>query len=216
MERSEEAELLQQIRSGNVHAFRALVEAHQVRAYATALRLMGSPELAEEMVQDAFVQAYHKLDQFRADASFGTWLHRILTRQCFSQLRRRGVSTTHLAEDAAAAAVPNQALPALEQADTKSQVQRVMSQLPPKSAWCCSFFTWRSGASRRFGRRPAGRFLTSRPCYTGRASASGASCHPPKCPPRSNITTTPELWAIFANQLHFFPSPHGPSIFPSR
>ena len=58
-----------------------------------SIGLLGNHHDAEEVVQDAFVRAYHALDSFRGDASFDTWMHRItmnLARNKFHWNRRRG------------------------------------------------------------------------------------------------------------------------------
>jgi RNA polymerase sigma-70 factor (ECF subfamily) len=54
-----------------------------------AVRMLGSREEAEEMVQDAFLKAYRNLDQFRGDAKFSTWLYRILYNLCITRVTRR-------------------------------------------------------------------------------------------------------------------------------
>lgn len=74
----DEHALVQRARAGDTAAFRALVERHRVRAVALALRVLRVAADAEEVAQDAFVRAWAALPAFRADASFGTWLHRIV------------------------------------------------------------------------------------------------------------------------------------------
>lgn len=132
MERSEERALIERIKAGEVHAFRTLVEAHQGRAYVVALRMVLVPELAEEIVQDAFVQAFRKLDTFRGEAAFGTWLHRILTRCCLSYLRQNKTWTQALEIRDTHQSVANQGMRDLEQEDIQSQVRQSLAQLPAK------------------------------------------------------------------------------------
>jgi RNA polymerase sigma-70 factor (ECF subfamily) len=67
-------------RNGDREAFRALVDRHRDRACALALRVLRSPDDAEEAAQDAFLKAWRSLPGFRGDAAFGTWLHRITLR----------------------------------------------------------------------------------------------------------------------------------------
>ena len=55
-------------------AFGELVDRHRTAVYRAALAALGSPEEAEEAAQDAFLAAFRKLDGFRGDASFKTWL----------------------------------------------------------------------------------------------------------------------------------------------
>jgi RNA polymerase sigma-70 factor (ECF subfamily) len=137
-----ETDLIDQARAGQAQAFRALVEAHQARAYVTAFRLMGQAELAEEMVQNAFVQAFRSLDGFRGDAAFGTWLHRILTRCCLGHLRSRAYRQrlSQVEAQDADLCVKNQAITTLAQADARVQVAKVLAQLPPKERLVLQLF----------------------------------------------------------------------------
>ena len=84
-----EDQIIAAIRSGNARAYAVLVDRYKDRALSLAVRLVGDHDEAEELVQDAFVNAYRKLDQFRGDARFGTWLHRILYNLCMTRVARR-------------------------------------------------------------------------------------------------------------------------------
>jgi RNA polymerase sigma-70 factor, ECF subfamily len=76
----EERECLARCRAGDAQAYRALVERYQDRACAMAFRIVRSRPDAEEVAQDAFVRAWRAIGEFRGDASFMTWLYRILVR----------------------------------------------------------------------------------------------------------------------------------------
>jgi RNA polymerase sigma-70 factor (ECF subfamily) len=76
-------------RNGDPDAFRRLVELHQDAAYETALRIVRSPEEAEEAAQDAFVRAWRALPGFREEARFSTWLTRIVIRRALDGVRAR-------------------------------------------------------------------------------------------------------------------------------
>ncbi|MEO8475782.1 MAG: sigma-70 family RNA polymerase sigma factor [Actinomycetota bacterium] len=80
--------LLRRARGGDTTAFGALVQLHQTRIYAVCLRILADPEDARDAAQDAFMTAFRKLEQFRGDAAFGTWLHRIAVNACYDSLRR--------------------------------------------------------------------------------------------------------------------------------
>ena len=88
-------------------AFRALVERYADRAHGLALRIVRTPADAEEVAQDAFVRAWLALPRFRGEASFSTWLYRIVARRAFDRaavLRRRSGRETDIeaAEETAA------------------------------------------------------------------------------------------------------------------
>ncbi len=101
--------LVERSRRGDEQAFRLLVDRHRDRAYGLALRITRSPEDAEEAAQEAFVRAWRSLTDFRGDAAFGTWLHRIVARRALDHAlarRRRESRQTDMeaAEDVPAAA----------------------------------------------------------------------------------------------------------------
>lgn len=72
-----ERELVAQARAGDFKAFTALINDHSARIYALAKRLSGNDQDAEDIVQETFLKAIDKIDQFRGEASFGTWLYSI-------------------------------------------------------------------------------------------------------------------------------------------
>ena len=85
--------LVEACRAGRTEAFGVLVERYQRRLYPTVLRLVGSAEDAEDILQDAFVRAFEKLDQFQGESSFYTWIYRIAVNLALSGHRRRRVRT---------------------------------------------------------------------------------------------------------------------------
>ena len=94
-----EALLLARARAGQEDAFRILVERHRGRAYGLALRITRSAADAEDAAQEAFVRAWLALPRFRGEASFGTWLHRIVARRALDrsiEVRRREARETSL------------------------------------------------------------------------------------------------------------------------
>jgi RNA polymerase sigma-70 factor, ECF subfamily len=86
--------LVEACRGGQTEAFGALVRRYQDRLYSTVLRLVGSSEDAEDVLQDAFVRAFERLDQFHGDSSFYTWIYRIAVNLALSGYRRRRVRSS--------------------------------------------------------------------------------------------------------------------------
>ena len=84
-----DARLVEAAQRGDRDAFGDLVARYQDRLFNTLLRIAGSREDAADAVQDAFVQAYVKLDSFRGDSQFFTWLYRIAMNVALSRRRRR-------------------------------------------------------------------------------------------------------------------------------
>ena len=64
--------------AGDVRAFEGLYREHSGRTYALCLRLVGGdPNDAKELLQDVFVRAWRRLDTFRGESAFSSWLHRL-------------------------------------------------------------------------------------------------------------------------------------------
>jgi RNA polymerase sigma-70 factor (ECF subfamily) len=79
-------------RAGRTEAFGLLVQRYQDRLYPTMLRLTGSAEDALDLLQDAFLRAFEKLDKFQGESSFYTWVYRIAVNLALSGRRRRKVT----------------------------------------------------------------------------------------------------------------------------
>lgn len=85
-----EAQWVVKARGGDRLAFEKLYRSHCDRIYALCWRMCGGDRaLAEDMVQEAFVRAWSKLDLFRGDSKFGTWLHRLTVNVVLSDRRIR-------------------------------------------------------------------------------------------------------------------------------
>lgn len=81
--------LVRRYLDGDPAAFGVLVERHQTRVYNLCLRIVGNPEDARDAAQDTFVAALRKLGQFRGEAAFTTWLHRVAVNTCYDGLRKQ-------------------------------------------------------------------------------------------------------------------------------
>jgi len=87
---SQEAVWVSEAQAGNRRAFERLYRTHCDRIHALCWRLCGGDSaLAEDLVQEAFIRAWHKLDLFRGESSFGTWMHRLAANVALSDRRIR-------------------------------------------------------------------------------------------------------------------------------
>ena len=86
-----DAELVARARQGDAAAFGELVDRHRAAVFRAARAALGSHADAEDAAQDAFLLAYRRLDTFRGQASFKTWLLTIAWRQAIN--RRRSLSS---------------------------------------------------------------------------------------------------------------------------
>ena len=78
---------LARARRGDEAAFEAIYRCYARAAFSLALRLCGRPDLAEDVVQEAFLKAMEKLASYRGDAPFGAWLKRLVANSAIDRLR---------------------------------------------------------------------------------------------------------------------------------
>ena len=81
--------LIAKVLRGDADAERRLYEAHVDRVFRMAYRMAGDATQAEDLTQDTFIRAFDRLADYRGDAPFGAWLHRVATTVILSALRRR-------------------------------------------------------------------------------------------------------------------------------
>ncbi len=84
----EEAGWVEQAQRADTAAFEKLYRLHIDKVYGLCLRMTGNPSEAEDCAQEAFIQAWSKLDRFRGDSSFGTWIHRVAVNTVLGRMRK--------------------------------------------------------------------------------------------------------------------------------
>jgi RNA polymerase sigma-70 factor (ECF subfamily) len=89
-----DAQLLRQIRAGEPEAGRRFVQEHYPAVYRYLRYLAGRPDLAEDLTQETFVQAWGALDRFQGRAPLRAWLYRIARREFLQMLRRPRLETS--------------------------------------------------------------------------------------------------------------------------
>ncbi len=86
--KSQEYGWIRQAQTGDSVAFEALYRMHVDKVYGLCLRMTGNVAEAEDCTQDAFIQAWTKLNNFRGDSAFGTWLHRVAVNTVLGRMRK--------------------------------------------------------------------------------------------------------------------------------
>lgn len=129
-----DAELVATARSGDRPAFERLIARHARPAGRLALQIVKNREDAEDVVQDSFVRAYTHLDTFRGDASFRSWLLRIVYSVAQDHLRRRarGSSVVSLDQRAESGPLDLESRDRPERIDRITLLRRAIDELPAK------------------------------------------------------------------------------------
>ena len=129
----EDADLVEKARNGDSAAFERLYRRHRDRIFGLVWRLAGGDAaLAEDLLQEAFVRAWSKLDSFRGDSRFGTWLHRLSTNVALSDRRirmRRLERETELEGYAERTAIGQKDV----YADKRMDLERGIARLPERA-----------------------------------------------------------------------------------
>ncbi len=85
---ADERALIRRAQGSDARAFEALYRMHVGKVYGVCLRMTGNVSEAEDCAQEAFIQAWNKLDKFRGDSAFSTWLHRIAVNSVLGRMRK--------------------------------------------------------------------------------------------------------------------------------
>jgi len=91
-------DLVRRAQRGDSDAFAALFHAHKTRVYSVCLRMTNNAAEAEDFAQDAFLQVFRKIETFRGDSAFSTWLHRIAVNTVLMCLRKKSLRQVSLDE----------------------------------------------------------------------------------------------------------------------
>jgi RNA polymerase sigma-70 factor (ECF subfamily) len=132
--------LVRRARDGDRAAFDRLVGLHLPRVWGVVFRIVRNREDAEDVVQEVFLTAHRSIAEFRGDAAFSTWLHRIAVTRALNHLDRASVRIAKASasiddEDAPeiAAAATDTPLRALESKELLRRLAACLEKLP--AAW---------------------------------------------------------------------------------
>ena len=93
-----ENEAVRRAQEGDSEGFERLYELHSRKVYGLCLRMVKNPTEAEDLTQNAFLQTFRKIQTFRGDACFSTWLHRLTVNIVLMHFRKRKRSEVSLNE----------------------------------------------------------------------------------------------------------------------
>jgi RNA polymerase sigma-70 factor (ECF subfamily) len=112
---------------GDSSAFERLYRTHVARVHSLVRRMLG-PSEADEVTQDIFVRVWQKLGQFRGEAAFGTWLHRLAVNVVIERRRSFAIHRARMTDDETALDL---AATAPARSDLRVDFEHAIGQLPP-------------------------------------------------------------------------------------
>jgi RNA polymerase sigma-70 factor, ECF subfamily len=128
--------LVRRAKDGDQLALAALCERHADRVNRIALHVLRDPEDARDAAQESLVKLVQRVGQFRGQAQFSTWLHRLTVNTCKDVAQARWAAerrTEPLLEDTRVAPDGDPAR-ALQAAETRRELGRCLAELPPAQA----------------------------------------------------------------------------------
>jgi RNA polymerase sigma factor (sigma-70 family) len=116
--------------AGDRQAFQRLYRQHVGRIHGAMLRLSGYDHArAEDLTQDAFVRAWQKLDSFREQSAFGTWLYRLAVNVALMDIRSRGADPVGYIDEESVPEYGETPFCAAE----RDELERAIGKLPPRA-----------------------------------------------------------------------------------
>lgn len=127
-----EPHLVARAQKGDLPAFEELVRKYQGEIYNLACRLIQDPEEAKDMAQQAFLQAFVHIREFRHQAQFRTWLFRIAINQCYNFLKSKKKFGDPVDSQELTIAVEDNPQEGLAEAEDRSRLYAALERLPAK------------------------------------------------------------------------------------
>ena len=135
----DDATLIEETLAGDSEAFGSLVNRYQGRLYNSVMHMAGNAEDARDIVQDAFVQAFVRLESFRRASGFYTWLYRIAFNLTVSHHRRKKPAVSIERVRQSCGREPSEPGEGPEghakQKETCQKIRAAIAQLPEQQRW---------------------------------------------------------------------------------
>ena len=136
---NEEQRWIAAARNGDQESFEKLVRLYEKRVFSLTSRMCRNSADAEEAAQEAFLAAWQALPAFRGDASFASWLYRLVSNACVDILRREGRHQAMAGpslDDEESSPEPPDKSPSphalAERAELRRQIEAGLAALPPE------------------------------------------------------------------------------------
>ena len=125
--------VIRRCQQGEISAFETIYRHYENQMLSVAYRLLSNKEDAEDALQNAFINLYRKIGQFKFHSAFSTWFYRIVVNACLDKLKK-GQSSTHVPLD--------QAAELSEEVHTElgHHLQKAINGLPSKMKACFVLF----------------------------------------------------------------------------
>ena len=132
---------IQKVIEGDSESFRFLIDRYKDKAFSVAFSVLRNQLFTEDVVQEAFIKAFRKIDTFRGDAMFSTWLMRIVVNESIKVLRRKKMEIEgHKRMVDVNEPVINGSIKLLQEQEQRVFIDKTMEQMPQREALVIQLF----------------------------------------------------------------------------
>lgn len=132
--------IIQRILSGDKSGYRELANRHKDYAFTVAYKIVGTREDAEEVAQDAFMQAFNALATFNQEAKFTTWFYRIVFNAALMFKRKKNIEMDDISLSESAQKASTESSHSLQTNEQKKYIQLALNKLPPDDVTIITLF----------------------------------------------------------------------------
>jgi RNA polymerase sigma-70 factor, ECF subfamily len=115
--------------AGDLQAFEQLVERHRDVVFRVVARLVASDQEAEDLTQDTFLRAFHRLERYRGEAPFRSWLLRIAHNTAVTYVTQAGRAATHSLDEIAGSLEAGSPADQLERRERRERLDKKLKGL---------------------------------------------------------------------------------------
>ena len=133
-------DIIEGCKSGNQRDQYKLYQLYSKAMFNVAYRMMNNREEAEDLLQDSFTDAFHRLQSFRYDSTFGHWLKRIVVNNCINEIKRKKADLSYFDDMGWFENTEEEKEEAYGNGLTVDNVKKAMEQLPNGSRLIFSLY----------------------------------------------------------------------------
>jgi RNA polymerase sigma-70 factor (ECF subfamily) len=133
---------IQEVLDGDTNAFRFIIMEYKNRAYSLAFSIVKDDVTAREVVQTSFIKAYTKLNTFRRDAAFGSWLYRIVVNEAIKAVNNQNKRTVSLDDvpEGCVSSELNEMMQKMTEDEQRYYIKKALERLLPKYSLALRLF----------------------------------------------------------------------------
>jgi RNA polymerase sigma-70 factor (ECF subfamily) len=137
-----DSEYIRKVLQGDSRAFRYFIDKYRNLAYSLAISIVKNSAVAEEVTQDAFVNAYKSLHKFEERAKFSTWLYKIVMNESLKRVKRKTLDYCKDIEEIHDTEIShlNESIDTLSDEDQRYFINRALDRLSPNDSLVLRLF----------------------------------------------------------------------------